>query len=60
MKPRIDNASIYAARAAQAALPRGRDPLCAKSCDEKAEGRAVCDGLCKRSVRMSSERRPTR
>jgi hypothetical protein len=61
MKLRIDNAAIYASRAVQAALPRGRDPLCARTCHERAEGRQACDEkLCRASVRMSSERRPTR
>jgi hypothetical protein len=64
-------AAIYADRAAQAALPRARDPLCAPSCYEKAAGRAPCDGLlCRATVKMRTrprsihdvlrERRPTR
>jgi hypothetical protein len=60
---RLSAAAIYEARAAQAALPRGRDPLCAKSCYETTQNREACDAImCRASVKMrldlARERRP--
>lgn len=58
---RINAKAIYAARAIQAALPRARDPLCAQTCHEQAEGRGACDELyCKATVRMQPRPRSIR
>jgi hypothetical protein len=62
-KARLSAAAIYAARSVQAALPRARDPLCAKNCYEREQGRQACDAtLCRASVKMrldlARERRP--
>jgi hypothetical protein len=45
-------AEIYRARAARAALPPARDPICEAACYEQTEGREPCDSrLCRATVR---------
>jgi hypothetical protein len=59
-RKKIAAAEVYARRAAQAALPSHRDPICEAACHQVENGASACEATCLALVRDERQLQPDR